>query len=65
MFSIDIDGKRHAALTYLEALELLTGAGYADEGFTRASVADLAKVESESQVHRPFVDAVRAFSLAP
>lgn len=32
---------------------------------TRASVADLAKVESESQVHRPFVDAVRAFSLAP
>lgn len=31
MFSIDIDGQRHAALTRLEALELLTGAGYADE----------------------------------
>ena len=31
MFSIELDGKRHAALTYFEALELLTGAGYADE----------------------------------
>ena len=31
MFSIELDGKRHAARTHLEALELLTGAGYADE----------------------------------
>ena len=31
MFSIDIDGKRHTALTHLAAFELLTGAGYADE----------------------------------
>ena len=29
MFSIELDGKRHAARTHLEALELLTGAGYA------------------------------------
>ena len=31
MFSIELDGKRHTARTHLEALELLTGAGYADE----------------------------------
>lgn len=31
MFSIEIDGKRHTARPNLEALELLTGAGYADE----------------------------------
>lgn len=31
MFSIEIDGKRHTARPHLEALELLAGAGYADE----------------------------------
>lgn len=38
MFSIELDGKRHAARTHLEALELLTGAGYADELVSRVLV---------------------------
>lgn len=38
MFSIELDGKLHAARTHLEALELLTGAGYADELASRVLV---------------------------